>query len=113
MSERNGAGQGRSRKLCLKNSSPIVQECLPVLGWVQPGGESMPAAAEIVKRLFGETECRPLARPYGGVRQLGVPGQVQGQPLRGLHLTGGTGFGETRSAGHLLRIETPGRRGML
>ena len=27
--------------------------------------------------------------------------------------TGGAWFGETRSIGHMLRIETPGRRGML
>ncbi len=43
----------------------------------------------------------------------GGKGQAKGRHLRGIHRTGGTWFGETLSTGRLLRISTPGRRGML
>ncbi|MYC23444.1 MAG: aldehyde dehydrogenase, partial [Caldilineaceae bacterium SB0662_bin_25] len=48
-------------------------------------------------------------RQVGAVED-GSPGHPQGVPLRG---SGGAWFGETPSTGHLLRISTPGRRGML
>ena len=31
---------------------PLTTECIPVLGWEQSGGESMPAAAEFVYRVL-------------------------------------------------------------
>ncbi len=63
---------------------------------------------------LGETQCRRQAWPYSGVRQLGrVRGQAQGRHLRGPDGTGGTWSGQTPSIRHLLRISTPGRRGML
>ena len=39
---------------------------------------------------FGEKQCRPPAWPCGGVRQLGVRGQAQGQPLQGTDGAEGT-----------------------
>ena len=63
---------------------------------------------------LGETQCRRLAWPYGGVRQLGrVRGQAQGRHVRGSDGTGGTRSGQTRWIRHPLRITTPGRLGML
>ena len=63
---------------------------------------------------LGETQCRSQVWPYGGVRQLGrVRGQAHGRHVRGSDGTGGTWSGWTPSIRHLLRISTPGRRGML
>ena len=84
------------------------------LGWEQSGGESVPAAAEIVHRLW--EICMAAAKPwsYRGGRQLGrVRGQAQGRYLRGFDGTGGTWSGQTPSIRHLSPISTPGRRGML
>ena len=69
--------------------------------------------------IFGAGKIRWRNRVSGGCNCLlsielgGTRRQAQGLPLRGFDRDGGTWVGETLSTGHLLRISTPGRRGML
>ena len=57
---------------------------------------------------LGETQCRRLVWPYGGVRQLGrVRGQAQGRQLLGSGGAGGTWSGWTRSIRHPFEYRHP------
>ena len=114
---RNGVGSAETR--CMREFATILR-CTPQCrvqlrfrvgtGW---RGISASGGWRCIPSL-GETQCRRQAWPYRRVRQLGrVRGQARGRHLRGSDGTGGTGSGWTPSIRHLLRISTPGRRGML
>ena len=71
--------------------------CIAVLGWEQSGGESAPAVAGLVYRLWARRSAG--ARPESV--SLGVRGQEQGRHVRGSDGTGGTRWGQTRWIRHL------------
>ena len=101
--------------------------CIPDLGWEQFGGESVPAVAGVVYRLWARRSAG--ARPGRTVESAswgGYEGRHKGEEreerseermpqfcLSGTGSdTGGAWFGKTRSIGHLSRIPAHGRRGM-